>query len=56
MLHQVGELPRIVLGTGGHRGLQKKEGRAAMLAALRMGYRALDTCEMNRMGISHMQG
>lgn len=30
-------MPRLVLGTGGHRTLQETEGRAAILAALRMG-------------------
>ncbi|CAE8666658.1 unnamed protein product [Polarella glacialis] len=41
-------MPRVTLGTGGFLGLAGKEGRAAMLAALKMGYRAIDTSEMNR--------
>ncbi|CAE7637622.1 gld2, partial [Symbiodinium pilosum] len=41
-------MPRIVLGTGGFEGLSGKVGRAAMLAALKMGYRGIDTSEMNR--------
>mmetsp|Transcript_129003 Transcript_129003/g.306051 ORF Transcript_129003/g.306051 Transcript_129003/m.306051 type:complete len:573 (-) Transcript_129003:27-1745(-) len=42
------DMPRIVLGTGGQEGLHGREGRAAMLAALKMGYRGIDTSEMNR--------
>lgn len=42
------QMPRIVLGTAGHKGLAGADGRAAICAALKLGYRALDTSEMNR--------
>eukprot|EP00439_Symbiodinium_sp_Y106_P051866 s2280_g6.t3 len=42
------DMPRVMLGTGGHEGLSGRVGRAAILAALKMGYRGIDTSEMNR--------
>ncbi|CAE7900464.1 AKR4C10 [Symbiodinium microadriaticum] len=41
-------MPRVMLGTGGYEGLSGRAGRAAILAALKMGYRGIDTSEMNR--------
>lgn len=41
-------MPRIVLGTGGNKGLTGKSGRAAIYAAIRLGYRCIDTSDMNR--------
>lgn len=42
------KMPCVILGTAGQRGLQGKRGRAAILNALKMGYRGIDTSEMNR--------
>jgi len=42
------DMPRVMLGTGGYEGLSGRVGRAAILAALKMGYRGIDTSEMNR--------
>jgi len=39
------EMPCVILGSAGHRGLQGREGRAAILSALKMGYRGIDTSE-----------
>merc|ERR1719335_2035600 len=41
-------MPRVFLGTAGHEGLSGKDGRAAIVAALKLGYRGIDTAEMNR--------